>query len=265
MLSPAKPPLRAYAGFRRSRTEPAPHAAAPRPAAQMAMFLADCRPWPRFCPCAGCPTPSESHYVGSRGVQPPGALQCAGAWPVCVTAGSAVPARTRRNQHSGHGSRHGNAAGSALSAFCGPSGRYKDLQSPKRLPPPSTGGEATKAAAGLAAAMRIAVVACLHTCAGVSWLAKLVCRRGRRPVASCRQGVRSAASLASPGPPPVRGRCPPTPPASVAPLDHRAPPPPPPPPPPTGGLSRKLWTDSRVDRFSETAPQPAHKTRNRHP
>ena len=55
------------------------------------------------------------------GGQPPGVLQ--GAWPACVTVRPAMPARTRRNQHSGHGSRHQNAAGSALSAFPGPSGR----------------------------------------------------------------------------------------------------------------------------------------------
>ena len=127
MLSPAKPPLRAYAGFRRSRTEPAPHAAAARPGAQMVLFLADCRqrPWPPLCPCAGRPTPSEVDCASSSGGQPPGALQCAGAWPVCVTAGSAMPARTRRNQPIRAGSRHRNAAGSALSAFSGPSGRIR--------------------------------------------------------------------------------------------------------------------------------------------
>ena len=43
--------------------------------------------------------------------------------PAGVTASSAMPARTRRNQHIGPDSRYRSAAGSAQSAFPGPSGR----------------------------------------------------------------------------------------------------------------------------------------------
>ncbi len=98
VLSPVKPPPRAEAGIRRSRSEPAPHAAASRSAVRMVMRLSTFRqrPWPLFCLFAGRPTSAEGHCASSSGGQPPGACALQDAWrPVCVTARAGVPASSR--------------------------------------------------------------------------------------------------------------------------------------------------------------------------
>ena len=104
--------------------------------------------------------------------------------------------------------------------------------------------------------MRIAAVACLHTCTG-------------RPLASCRQGVRPAAPLASPTGPPAaaplsrpstrQGAPPPDTPGQRCAAGPQARPPRFAPSPPTGGLARKSWSKTRVDRkdfFAHTICSP---------
>ena len=108
--------------------------------------------------------------------------------PASVTARSGTPARTRRDQHIGPDSRHGNAAGSALSAFCGLSGRIRPYN-PKAL------------------------ASDLHRRQGVESGRRPgyghAHRRGCVPVYVCRQGVRSAGPLASPRRPTRRRSAPP--------------------------------------------------------
>ena len=119
VISPTEPPPHANAGIRRSRTDPALHAADARPAAQLVMFLSARRqrPWPLFCLCAGCSTPPDAHGAGFGGGHPSGVLQCAGVWPASVTARAVTPAPSRGSQHFRPDSRYGNATGSTLSAL----------------------------------------------------------------------------------------------------------------------------------------------------
>ena len=157
-----------------------------------------------------------------------------------------MPARTRRNQHIGPGSRHRNAAGSVLSALSGLSGRTRPY-SPKAFSPALHRRQGVES--GPPAWLRPCAPPRLRVCIGVPASPGEKCpsadagaRAGLLPVAgkgcvppppcfppqarppplrSPGAGDCGTQHAARPGPPPVRGRRPPTPPASVAPLDHR--------------------------------------------
>lgn len=164
MLSPTEPPPHANAGIRRSRTDPALHAADARPAAQLVMFLSARRqrPWPLFCLCAGCSTPPDAHGAGFGGGHPSGVLQCAGVWPASVTARAVTPAPSRGSQHFRPDSRYGNATGSTLSALS----RRTTVQPQNACPsPPQAVRRRKRPTARLRSC--IAAVVYLHSCAGL--------------------------------------------------------------------------------------------------
>ena len=198
------------------------------------------RPWPLFCQCACCPTPPHAHGAGSGGGQPPRpcSAQTPGR-PAIVTARAGTPAPNRGSQLFLPGSRYRNAAGSALSAFPRLTGAIRPTV-PKRLPQPATGGKASKAAAGQAAAVH---------CRGC--VPVFVRRRPRASQArlrtpargpACRQAparVRSAAPLASP--------------PQVCPTPLRTV------PPAAAGLPRRFWIQSGNAQKTRNAPQLAAK------
>lgn len=123
------------------------------------MCLSACRqrPWPLFCQCASCPTPSDAHSARSGGGQP-------------AAARAVTPVPARGSQHYRPGSRYRIATGTVLSAFPRLTGTIRP-HSPKAHVPAShrRQGVENGRRPGCAHVLRLADVAAvvyLHSCAG---------------------------------------------------------------------------------------------------